>query len=67
MTIDWPAFFVVVVATLVSASAVVTLYSLGLRLSDRATGWRRSAGIGCFVACAAVIVYGVYLIIPAFH
>jgi len=69
--IDWPAFFVVLVATLVGASLVVTLYSLGLRLVDRpadhAGSWRRPLGIACFVACALVVLYGVYLVIPYFH
>jgi len=65
--IDWPAFFVVLVATLVGASLVVTLYSLGLRLVDHAAGWQRPVGIACFVACALVVLYGVYLVIPYFH
>jgi hypothetical protein len=65
--IDWAAFFVVLVATVVAASLVVTLYSLGLRLTDRPTGWMRPAGIGCFVLCGLVVLYGVYLVIPYFH
>jgi hypothetical protein len=65
--IDWAAFLVVLVATLVGASLVVTLYSFGLRLLDRSTGPKRVVGIGCFVLCALVVLYGVYLIIPAFH
>jgi hypothetical protein len=65
--IDWAAFFVVLVATLVGASVVVTLYSFGLRLVDRSTGLRRGAGIACFAASALVILYGVYLVIPYFH
>jgi len=69
--IDWPAFFVVLVATMVAASAVVTLYSLGLRLIDRPAestgGWRRPLGIACFVVCGLVVLYGVYLVIPYFH
>jgi hypothetical protein len=65
--IDWAAFLVVLFATLVGASLVVTLYSLGLRLLDRSTGVRRAAGVACFVVCALVVLYGVYLIIPAFH
>jgi hypothetical protein len=65
--IDWAAFLVVLFATLVGASLVVTLYSLGLRLLDRSTGLRRGAGVACFVVCALVVLYGVYLIIPAFH
>jgi hypothetical protein len=65
--IDWAAFLVVLLATLVGASLVVSLYSLGLRLLDRSTGVRRFAGVACFVVCALVVLYGVYLIIPAFH
>ena len=65
--IDWPAFFIVLVATLVSGCLVVTLYSLGLRLVDRATGWQRPLGIACFVTSGLVVLYGVYLVIPYFH
>jgi len=69
--IDWSAFFVVLVATVVAASAVVTLYSLGLRLVDRSgdrpVAWKRPLGIACFVACGLVVLYGVYLVIPYFH
>jgi hypothetical protein len=65
--IDWAAFFVVLFATLLGACLVVTLYSFGLRLVDRSTGIRRASGIACFVACALVILYGVYLVIPIFH
>jgi hypothetical protein len=65
--IDWPAFVVVLFATLVSACLVVTFYSVGLRLLDAGHGWRRPAGIACFVICALVVLYGVYLVIPYFH
>jgi len=65
--IDWPAFFVVLVSTLVSACLVVTFYSVGLRLFDTGHGWRRPAGIACFTICALVVLYGVYLVIPYFH
>ena len=69
--IDWAAFLVVLVATLLAASVVVTLYSLGLRFVDRPDDrrgrWRRPLGIACFVLCGAVVLYGVYLVIPYFH
>ena len=65
--IDWLAFFVVLVATLVSACLVVTFYSVGLRLLDTGHGWRRRVAIACFVICALVVLYGVYLVIPYFH
>ncbi|MCU1406638.1 MAG: hypothetical protein JWQ43_2941 [Glaciihabitans sp.] len=67
MTIDWMAFVVVLVAALLSACAVVTLYSVGLRLVEAERGWRHSTGIACFVICAALVLFGVYLVIPLFH
>jgi len=38
-----------------------------VRPADRAGSWRRPLGIACFVACALVVLYGVYLVIPYFH
>ncbi|MCU1506570.1 MAG: hypothetical protein QOG18_137 [Microbacteriaceae bacterium] len=64
--IDWFSFFVVFAVSIVAACGVVFLFSLGLRLAAR-TGWRRPAGIGCFVLCGLLILYGVYLIIPSLH
>lgn len=65
--IDWLAFITVLVASIVGACGVVVLFSLGLRLagSDRAA--RRPWGVVAFVLCGLLVVYGVYLIIPAFH
>ena len=67
MTIDWAAFAIVVLATLAAAGTTVALYSLGLRLSDGGGIWRRRTGTLCFVVCGLVVIYGVYLIVPAFH
>jgi len=67
VTIDWAAFVVVFIATLLGACGVVALYSFGLRLSDSPSAAWRHAGKACFVVCAAVILYGVYLVIPLFH
>jgi hypothetical protein len=65
--IDWISFFVVLAASIAAACGVVALYSFGLRLVDGAVGIRRAAGVACFVLCALLIVYGVYLVIPLFH
>lgn len=67
MSVDWAAFVVVFLATLVGSCGIVALYSLGLRLIDHNHGWRRRAGISCFVGCALVIAFAVYLIVPQFH
>lgn len=72
--IDWLAFLTVLVASVVSACAVVALFAAGLRLvsNDGSSGqspsrWRRSVGVTFFVLCGSAILYGVYLIIPALH
>jgi hypothetical protein len=65
--IDWMAFVTVVVATAVSASLLVTLFSLGLRLADGEGRWRRLAAIALFTVCVFVVVFGIFLIVPALH
>jgi len=67
MTIDWLAFLTVVLGSLVSACLLVTLFSIGLRLSDGAAPWRRPVSVGLFVVCAAVVAFGIYLIVPFLH
>jgi len=67
MSIDWAAFLIVLVSTLVAACGIVTLYSLGLRLLDDSRSWSRRAGIACFVVCGLAILYGIYLVVPVFH
>jgi len=67
MTIDWLAFLTVVLGSLVSACLLVTLFSVGLRLSDGTAPWRRPVSVALFVVCAAVVVFGIYLIVPFLH
>ncbi len=67
MTIDWGAFLTVVLGSLVSACLLVTLFSLGLRLNDGTAPWRRPVSVVVFVVCAAVVVFGIYLIVPILH
>jgi len=67
MTIDWVAFLTVVVGSLVSACLLVTLFSVGLRLSDGTAPWRRPVSVALFVVCGLVVVFGIYLIVPFLH
>jgi hypothetical protein len=67
MSVDWLAFLSVLVASIVGACGVVLLFALGLRLVGSDGGWRRPVGVLAFVACGLLIVYGIYLVIPAFH
>lgn len=67
MTIDWAAFLTVVIGSLVAACLLVTLFSLGLRLNDGTASWRRPVSVALFVVCAAVVVLGIYLIVPILH
>jgi hypothetical protein len=67
MTIDWMAFLTVVVGSLVAACLLVALFSVGLRLNDGAAAWRRPVSVAVFVICAAVVIFGIYLIVPFFH
>ena len=65
--IDWMAFVTVIVATVVSASLLVTLFAWGLRLADGKGRWRRIAAISLFTICVFVVVFGIFLIVPALH
>ncbi|MEO6944499.1 MAG: hypothetical protein ABI053_07295 [Lacisediminihabitans sp.] len=62
--IEWGSFLVVLVVSIIGACGIVLLFSLGLRLVGAEGGWRRPLGIASFVACALLIMYGIYLIIP---
>ena len=67
--IDWSAFVVVALVSLLSAAALVSLYSVGLRLLtvDDRSAVRTAAGYACFVVCALGVLFGIYLIVPALH
>lgn len=74
MNINWNAFFVVGIATLVGALVVVTLFSSAVRLhaagldrTGRARTWTRVTEYACYLLCIAAVLYGVYLIVPFFH
>ncbi|WP_139003639.1 hypothetical protein [Arthrobacter crystallopoietes] len=74
MSIDWFAFVIVAVATLVASMTVVGFYGLGVRLLAVATDADptrqpavRLGAYACFAVCVAAVLYGIYLIVPAFH
>jgi hypothetical protein len=67
MTIDWMAFVTVVVAALVAAGLLVTLFSLALRVGDSESRARRLASIGLFAVCGFVVLFGIFLIVPTLH
>jgi len=76
MNLHWGALGeVVLIGTAVSV-AIVVVFAFGVVAMDRRTSVRvlgRSgraplvaAGL-CFAACAAVVLYGIYLIVHQFH
>lgn len=75
--IEWESFILVAVVSLVAASVIVTIASFGIRLFENATHARAAEpgagriGMGIarvlFGACAVLVLFGVYLIVPAFH
>jgi hypothetical protein len=67
VTIDWLAFVTVVVAALVSACLLVTVFSLALRLGDGEGRWRRLGAVSLYGVCAFVVLFGIFLIVPALH
>ena len=65
--IDWMAFVTVVVAALVSAGLLVTLFALALRLGDSTARPRRIIAVALYTACVFVVAFGIFLIVPALH
>jgi hypothetical protein len=71
MNIEWSAFLVVAIATLIAALALVALYSFAVRLNAVAEdgGSRARLAKGgayvCFALCGCVVLTGIYLIVPA--
>jgi hypothetical protein len=65
--INWLAFVTVVVASLVSACGVVVLFSLALRLGDGEAAWRRPVSIALYAVCGFIVLFGIWIIVPAFH
>ncbi|WP_181032289.1 MULTISPECIES: hypothetical protein [Arthrobacter] len=79
MSIDWLAYLVVALVTLVATLLVVGLYSTGVRLYAISSDARpspaaqgrlvlvKAGAYACFALCGAAVLFGVYLIVPALH
>jgi TM2 domain-containing membrane protein YozV len=77
MSIDWTALGQVTAVSIGVTVAVVVVFALGILGLARFEGAREGNGgvsaVGlaqaglCFVACAAVVAYGICLIVPQFH
>ncbi|KMS73711.1 membrane protein [Streptomyces viridochromogenes] len=77
MNLDWTALGQVAAVSLAVTVAVVAVFAFGVLGLARYEGTREeggaTSGVGlaqaglCFVACAAVVLYGIYLIVPQFH
>ncbi|GAA3816975.1 hypothetical protein [Streptomyces chiangmaiensis] len=77
MHLDWTALGEVTVVSIGVTVAVVVVFALGVlglaqvedaRGRDGGTHTLGLAQAGlCFLACAAVVAYGIYLIVPQFH
>lgn len=65
MIINWGDFVTVIIASLVAASLLVILFSLGLRLADSEQRWHLVVGRSMFVLCGLLVVFGIILIVPA--
>jgi ABC-type nickel/cobalt efflux system permease component RcnA len=83
MNIKWSSLGEVAVVSLAVGVAIVVIFAVGVlawSLRERATAEGGASGgtagntplltvaAGlCFLACAAIIAYGIYLIVPQFH
>ena len=64
-------FITVFVTAIVIAGIIALLYSSALRLWEKAAEGdhmaSRVVSLVCFAACAVIVLYALWLIIPAFH
>jgi len=76
MDLHWDALGKVVVIGTGASFAIVAVFACGVVAMDRGASVRvmgrpdrmpRLAAGLCFAACAAAVLYGIYLIIPQFH
>ncbi|MFF7313179.1 hypothetical protein [Streptomyces sp. NPDC008137] len=77
MHLDWTALGQVAAVSVGATVAVVVVFAFGVLGLARLEGAREQPGgtsaLGltqaalCFLACAAVVAYGIYLIRPQFH
>lgn len=76
MNVDWSALGEVAAVSTGVTVGVVVVFALGVLGLARVESAREGGGtetLGfaqaglCFLACAAVVAYGIYLIVPQFH
>ena len=77
MQLDWSALGEVAAVSTGVTVGVVVVFALGVLGLARAEtaregdGGTDAVGLGvaglCFLACASVVAYGIYLIVPQFH
>ncbi|MER5528345.1 hypothetical protein ABT075_27785 [Streptomyces sp. NPDC002677] len=76
MSIDWTALGQVTAVSIGVTVAVVVVFALGVLGLARYEGVKEQGGTStvgaaqaglCFLACLAVVAYGIYLIVPQFH
>ncbi|MFH9004376.1 hypothetical protein ACH4E5_14165 [Streptomyces afghaniensis] len=77
MQLDWTALGQVTTVSIGVTVAVVVVFALGVLGLAQLEGAREQHGrvsaLGvtqatlCFLACAAVVAYGIFLIVPQFH
>ncbi|WP_046731177.1 hypothetical protein [Streptomyces humi] len=76
MSIDWTSLGQVTAVSIGVTFAVVVVFAFGVLGLSRYEGAKEQGGTStagiaqaglCFLACAAVVAYGIYLIVPQFH
>ena len=76
MKIDWAALGIVAVVAIVATVVFTVLLSAGIRLVSQATVEAnqahrslgiRTSGYGLLGLAGLVVLFGLYLIVPAFH
>jgi hypothetical protein len=65
--IEWMDFINVVIAALVAACLLVTVFAFALRIGDAEGRARRLASVALYGVCAFVVLFGIFLIVPALH
>lgn len=77
MSLDWTALGQVTAVSIGVTVAAVVVFALGVlglaRYESARAGEDGTSTLGltqaglCFLACAGVVAYGIYLIVPQFH
>jgi hypothetical protein len=76
MSIDWTSLGQVTAVSIGVTVAVVVVFALGVLGLARYEGAKEQGGTStvgvaqaglCFLACLAVVAYGIYLIVPQVH